>query len=181
MTKKKLLEKVSSKDETEIKETVELETKQETELEKKNKEVNELIERLQRLQAEFDNYKKYINKEKEEFVKYSNHQIILKLLDIVDSFELALRNKDKNEDFAKGVELIYSQLYSLLEKEGIKKIKAIGQRLDPNLHEVMLIENGNEDGLILEELQSGYLLNDKVLRYAKVKVSKNNLGGNEDE
>ena len=137
------------------------------------KETNELIDRLQRLQAEFDNYKKYIEKERQEFIKYSNHELLLKVLDIIDSFELALRNKDKNEDFIKGVELIYAQLYSLLEKEGIKKINAIGQKLDPSLHEVMLTENGDEDNIISEELQGGYMINDKVLRYAKVKVRKN--------
>ena len=68
-----------------------------------------------------DNYKKYVEKEKKEFVKYSNHELILKLLDVIDSFELALKNKGNNEEFIKGIELIYVQLYSLLEKEGLKK------------------------------------------------------------
>jgi len=160
-------------------------TKNNTETEKtvetigKNNEIEELTERLQRLQAEFDNYKKYVEKEKQEFVKYSNYKLIIKLLDTIDSFELALKNKDSGDDFVKGVELIYSQLYSLLEKEGIRKIKALGEKFNPNVHEVLLTEKGNEDDLILEELQTGYMINDKVLRYSKVKVSKNVGGENE--
>jgi molecular chaperone GrpE len=140
---------------------------------KKDTETKELIEKLQRLQAEFDNYKKYSDKEKQEFVRYANHELLLKLLNIADSFELALKNKEENKDFIKGIELIYAQLYSLLEKEGLTKIKTKGEKLNPEFHEVMLTENSNEDNIILEEIQSGYMINDKVLRYAKVKVSKN--------
>ncbi|MDP6642103.1 MAG: nucleotide exchange factor GrpE [Candidatus Nanoarchaeia archaeon] len=139
---------------------------------KKDTETKELIEKMQRLQAEFDNYKKYLDKEKQEFVRYANHELLLKLLNIADSFELALKSKEENKDFIKGIELIYAQLFSLLEKEGLIKIKTKGEKLNPELHEVMLTENGNEDNIILEEIQSGYMINDKVLRCAKVKVSK---------
>jgi molecular chaperone GrpE len=137
----------------------------------------ESVENLQRLQAEFDNYKKYAEKERLEFKKYANHELILRLLDVIDSFELALKNKDENEDFKKGVELIYAQLYSLLEKEGVEKIDSIGINLDPEKHDVMLTQEGKEDNKIIEELQKGYMLKDKVLRYSKVKVVKN--GGKE--
>ncbi len=79
-------------------------------------ELADYKEHLQRLQAEFDNYRKRIEKEKGEYCKFSNYELILKLLAILDSFELALKNTNKTEDFTKGIEMIYSQLYSLLEK-----------------------------------------------------------------
>ena len=136
-------------------------------------ELADYKEHLQRLQAEFDNYRKRIEKEREEYCKFANHELMLKLLSILDSFELALKSTDKKEDFIQGIEMIYSQFYSVLEKEGLKKIDALNKKFDPNYHEVLLIENSeNEDGVILEELQRGYLLNDKVIRHTKVKINK---------
>lgn len=136
-------------------------------------ELADYKEHLQRLQAEFDNYRKRIEKERAEYGKFANHELMFKLLAILDSFELALKNTNKEDEFAKGIELIYSQFYSLLEKEGLKKIEALNKKFDPNYHEVLLIENsGKEEDIILEELQKGYMLNNKVLRYSKVKISK---------
>jgi len=145
--------------------------KKETKVDPKDQKIAELTDTLQRLQAEFENYKKYVEKSKTDFVKYAQSDIIEKLLPILDSFELALKNTSK-EEFIKGIELIYSQLYSLLEKQGLKKIQAKG-KLDPHLHEVLLKEEcDKEEDTILEELQKGYMLGDKVLRHSKVKVSK---------
>lgn len=141
-------------------------------VDKKDKKIAELTETLQRLQAEFENYKKYIEKEKAEFAKYAKAELIEKLLPLLDSFEMALKNTADKEKFIKGVELIYSQLYSLLEKEGLRKIKTQG-KFDPHFHEVLLKEKSDkEEDIILEELQKGYMLGDKVLRHSKVKVSK---------
>jgi len=126
----------------------------------------EYLEQLQRLQAEFDNYRKRIDKEKQEIYDNTNEKLIIRLLDILDSFELALKH---NSD--KGVEMIYSQLYSLLESKGLKIIKAEGN-FNPEIHEALIQEKGDEDGMILEELQKGYFLNDKVIRASKVKISK---------
>lgn len=138
----------------------------------KQEKIKELTETLQRLQAEFENYKKRIDKEKSEFVKFSKQELILKLLPTLDSFELAIKNKDK-KDFLKGVELIFSQLYSALESEGLKPIKALGEKFNPYKHEVLMQEvSDKEEDIVLEELQKGYMLNDKVLRHTKVKVSK---------
>lgn len=135
--------------------------------------IGELTDTLQRLQAEFENYRKYVEKTKIDFQKYASAELIKELLPILDSFELALRNTADKEKFIKGVELIYSQLYSLLEGEGLKQIQSEGKKFDPHLHEVLLKEKSDkEEDIILEELQKGYMLNDKVLRYAKVKVSK---------
>jgi len=138
----------------------------------KEQKIEELTETLQRLQAEFENYKKYIEKSKAEFLKYAHADIIEKLLPVLDSFELALKNTSDKEKLIKGIELIYTQLYSLLEREGLKKIEANG-KFDPHLHEVLLKEESDkEEDLILEELQKGYMLGEKVLRHSKVKVSK---------
>jgi molecular chaperone GrpE len=155
----------------------------------KDKKITELTDTLQRLQAEFENYKKYIEKQSADFKKYAKADLIINILPILDSFELALKNtsdslksKSSNsheswirekEKFVKGVELIYSQLFSALEKEGLKPIKAEGQKLDPIKHEVLLKEKSDkEEDTILEELQKGYLLDEKVIRHSKVKVSK---------
>ena len=134
--------------------------------------IAELTEMLQRLQAEFQNYKKRIDAEKCDFIKCSNAELILKLLPIVDSFEMALKNTDKHTDFVKGIELIYSQFYDALEKEGIKRIEGVNKKFDHNLHEVMMVVDGAEDDKIVEELQPGYTLNGRVIRPAKVKISK---------
>ncbi len=146
--------------------------KEEKEVDKREQKIEELTDTLQRLQAEFENYKKYVEKSKAEFLKYAHADIIEKLLPVLDSFELALKNTNDKEKLIKGIELIYTQLYSLLEKEGLKKIEANG-KFDPHLHEVLLKEESDkEEDTILEELQRGYMLGDKVLRYSKVEVSK---------
>jgi len=132
---------------------------------KKVKEKN-YLEDLQRLQAEFDNYRKRVDKEKQELYKFADEKLIISLLDILDDFELALKH---NQD--KGVEMIYSKLYSLLEKKGLKLIKAKG-KFNPEIHEALIQEQGSEGGIILEELQKGYTLNEKVIRPSKVKISK---------
>ena len=141
-----------------------------------NKKIKELTETLQRLQAEFENYKKGVEKEKEEFLRYAKADLIVKLLPILDSFELAIKNTTDNDKFIKGVELIFAQLYALLQSEGLMPIKAIGEKFDPYKHEVLMKqESDKEEDIILEEMQKGYMLNDKVLRHSKVKVSKKSL------
>ena len=144
------------------------------------KKIEELTDTLQRLQAEFENYRKYVEKSKAEFLRYSKADLIANLLPLLDSFELALKSKCDKEDFIKGIELIYSQFYSLLEKAGLKEINTEG-KLDPHHHEVLMkVESDKEEDTILEELQKGYMLGGKVLRYAKVKVSKKKNDNNKD-
>ena len=127
---------------------------------------------LQRLQAEFENYKKRTDKENQAFRKFANAEMIKSLLPLLDSFEMALKNTQDKEKFVKGVELIYAQFYSLLEDLGVKQIDALGKQFDPYLHEVLLQEKSDKEDIILEELQKGYTLNDSVLRHTKVKVGK---------
>jgi len=153
--------------------------------------IAELTDTLQRTQAEFENYKKRVDKEKQEFVKYAKAELIQKLLPTIDTFEIALKSskiedfrdtgnsknfqvstKD-NEKFVKGMDMVYAQLMSLLHSEGLKSIESLGKKFDPYLHEVMLKEKSDKDeGTVLEELQKGYMLNDKVLRHSKIKVGE---------
>ena len=138
----------------------------------KQKQIVELTDTLQRLQAEFENYKKRVDKEKAHFMEYSKAEIIAKLLPILDSFELALQNTKESDKFVKGMEMIKTQIISSLQQEGLRKIEVNG-KFDPFKHEVLLKEKSNEDeDTILQELQPGYMLKDKVLRHAKVKVAE---------
>ena len=135
--------------------------------------VAELTDTLQRLQAEFENYKKRIDKDKEEFVKYSKADVINRLLPVLDTFEIALKNTKDQEKFVKGMEMVYTQIFSTFENEGLRPIDTKGKKFDPFYHEVMLKQTSDKDeGMILEELQKGYMLNDKVLRHSKVKISE---------
>lgn len=141
-------------------------------VEEKNQKIEELTDSLKRLAAEFENYKKWNTKEKTEFVKYAHADIIAKMLTVLDSFEIALKNTNDKDKFIEGVKIIYAQFYSTLEAEGLKPIKAVGERFDPYKHEVLMKQESDKpDDTVLEEFQKGYMLNDKVLRHSKVKVS----------
>ena len=141
-------------------------------LEDKNQKIEELTDTLKRLQAEFENYKKRADREKTEFTKYANAAIISEILPVIDSFELALKHSDEKEKFVDGTKMIYAQIYSVLESEGLKQIETEGEKFDPYRHEVLMKEESDKpEGTILEEFQKGYMLNDKVLRFSKVKVS----------
>ncbi|MBU0471542.1 MAG: nucleotide exchange factor GrpE [Nanoarchaeota archaeon] len=141
-------------------------------------EAKELKESLQRLQAEFENYKKRIEKEAAEFKNYAETDIIKSLLPTLDNFELALKNNTNAKGFAKGIELIYAQLYQMLEDKGLKIIQCEGCKFDPYKHEALLTEESDkEENIVLEELQKGYMYNDKVIRHTKVKVSKKKTNG----
>ena len=133
---------------------------------------DELTDTLKRLQAEFENFKKRIEKEKIEFVKYAHAGIIADMLPVLDSFELALKNTADREKLIEGIKMIYAQFYSMLESEGLRPIKAVGEKFDPYKHEVLMKEESDKpEETILEEFQKGYMLNDKVLRHSKVKIS----------
>ena len=141
-------------------------------LEEKTKKIEELTDTLKRLQAEFENFKKRIDKEKIEFVKYAHADVIASMLPVLDSFEIALKNTNDKEKFIEGIKIIYAQIYSVLEAEGLKPIKATGEKFDPYKHEVLMKEESDKpDDTVLEEFQKGYMLNDRVLRHSKVKVS----------
>ena len=141
--------------------------------EEKTQKIDELTDTLKRLQAEFENFKKRIESEKKEFVKYAKSDIIKNILPVIDSFELALKNTNNSEKLVEGIKMIYAHLYSILESEGLRPIKAFGEKFDPYKHEVLMKESSDKpEDTILEEIQKGYTLNDKVLRFSKVKVSE---------
>ncbi|MBW3012951.1 nucleotide exchange factor GrpE [Candidatus Woesearchaeota archaeon] len=136
--------------------------------------IKDLTETAKRVQADFENYKKRVEKEKQDFAELANADLLKRLLNIIDNFELALKSEQNHEDFVKGVELIYAQLKELLTAEGVKEIDTKGKQFDPYVHEAMITGNDNtkKDGEILEEFQRGYLLKNNVLRHSKVKVNK---------
>ena len=139
----------------------------------KEDKIAELTNDLKRVQAEFENYKKRVEKETAQFCEFAKAEIVKKLLSVLDSFEIALKSTNNHEEFVKGVELIYSQLYTLMKEEGLEHIETKCKKFDPYLHEVMLSEKSDKDeGTIIEELQKGYTLKGRVLRHSKVKVAK---------
>lgn len=138
----------------------------------------EYRDNLLRQQADFDNLRKRFEKDKQDFIKFANEGIILELLNILDDLERTVETAQaKQEDlpvFLKGVEMILAHLYDLLKEHGIKPIEAQGKIFDPHFHEALMqAEDKNlPDHTVIEELQKGYLLNDRVIRTSKVKVSK---------
>ena len=144
-----------------------------SELQKKEEKIQELTETAKHIQADFENYRKMSEKRNSEFVSCASKEIIRKILPVLDSLELAAKNGIDKEKLAKGVELVYAQLYSALEEEGLEKINALDQKFDPYRHEALLVEKAKdekEDGKIIEELQQGYTLNGSVVRTSKVKI-----------
>jgi molecular chaperone GrpE len=147
-------------------------------LKEEAEKVKELSDKVLRLQADFENTRKRIEREKQEFVKFANEGIILELLNILDDLErsvsLAETHKEDLTAFLKGVEMILAHLYEMLKEYGLKPIEAEGKIFDPHYHEALLQVENKElpEHTVVEELQKGYLLNERVIRTAKVKVSK---------
>ncbi len=158
----------------------------ENEMETLKKQLEEEKDKCLRLNAEFENLRKRTQKEKEEFVKYANEKLIIELIDIMESLERGLENAkgaDNKDKLIQGMELIYKQLKSVLEKNGLVPIKALGEKFDPYKHEAMMQTHSQDDeeDMILEEFSRGYMLSNKVIRYSKVRVSKNKEADNENE
>src|SRR5690625_1869337 len=168
-------EKVETKDEERAE--VEIDVKQlENKIIDLTSEKEQLTERLMRLQAEYENYKRRTQKERMNERKYEAENLAKELLPVLDNFERALLTEvsEENKSFLEGMEMIYNQLTDALKTQGIEPIKTKDQMFDPNYHHaVMQTEDEQiESNMIVEELQKGYLLKDKVLRAAMVKVNK---------
>jgi molecular chaperone GrpE len=147
----------------------------ESELQKLQAERTSLMDRMARLQAEFDNYRKRAAKENADFRDYAVADAARSLLPVVDNFSLALKNTSaKPEDFRTGVELIHKQLQDVLQKLNVQRVLAQGQPFDPRVHEAIEMVETDEapDNHVLEELQSGYRIKDRLLRPAMVRVAK---------
>lgn len=148
------------------------------ELEKANEQIEEQKDKYLRLSAEFDNYRKRTMKEKAELILNGGEKSISSILPIVDDFERALKNMETATDVAavkEGVELIYNKFMSVLGQNGVKVIETKEQPLDTDYHEaIAVIPAPNEalKGKILDCVQTGYILNDKVVRHAKVVVGE---------
>lgn len=138
----------------------------------------EYWQRLLRLQADFDNMRKRIEKEKSEFVKFANEGVLLDLLNVLDDLERAVELAEKGKEdfgaFLKGVEMILAHLYEVLKENGVTAVDAAGKPFDPHLYEALMQQEKDDlaENTVIEELQKGYLINGRVLRTAKVKVSK---------
>ncbi len=147
----------------------------EAELKKVRAERDNLLDRLARLQAEFDNSRKRAAKENADYRDYALSDAARNLLPVVDSFELALKNAEtKPEDLRKGMELIRKQLHDALQKMNVQRVPAEGQPFDPRVHEAIEMVESNEvpDHHVLQELQSGYKIKERLLRPAMVRVAK---------
>jgi len=136
--------------------------------------VENLLSKLRWSQAELENLQKRLEREKGEASEAAEAKLILRLLEVLDNFERALKVGRGTGPFAEGVEMIYRHLLKVLEEEGLEPVPAVGRRFDPFLHEaVELVEEpGAEGGKVVEEVQRGYRFRSKVLRAAKVKVVK---------
>lgn len=140
-----------------------------------SKEEEEISVRYMRLAADFQNYKRRVEKEKTDIYAYANEKIVVEMLSVIDNFERALEHiSDGGESFAEGMEKIFKQCKGVLEKSGVEEIKSIGENFDPNFHHAVLTEKSDkyESEKVTEVLQKGYTLNQKVIRPAMVKVAE---------
>jgi len=146
-------------------------------IEKKATERDEYHDKYMRVLAEYGNVRKRMEKDKMEIIKFSHGQILLQLLPIIDDFDRAhdaAKQHKHGEVFSKGVEMILNQLHKLLKDNGVEKIKTVGEKFDPHVHEGLLSVDTNDhpEDTVIEEISPGYTLNGKLLRAAKVKISK---------
>ena len=156
----------------------------EAELQERVAEVEALNDRLLRLHAEFENYKKRMARERSEFVKFANEALILEFLPVLDSLERALataRSAAEAQTVAEGLEIILRLFQTTLEKVGVKVIEALEREFDPNLHQAAAqVESPDgRDNIVMEEVRKGYLLEGRLLRPSMVKVSKTRVSSSE--
>ncbi|MGC8662928.1 MAG: nucleotide exchange factor GrpE [Thermoplasmata archaeon] len=163
----------------ELSEMLESEKKKCEDLEKKLNEEEEKSksywDRILRMQADFENYQKNMEKEKQNIIRMASEQIIKDLIEDLENLEMALENtKKENENVYNSLKIIYEHFLKTLEKNGLERIESVGKKFDPYLHEAIMIEEtlNNDDGLVVEEFRKGYKLNGKVIKPSKVKVLK---------
>ncbi|WP_277351650.1 nucleotide exchange factor GrpE [Paenibacillus aquistagni] len=146
------------------------------ELQQAKKESEENYQRLLRAQADFDNFRRRTQKEKEDLAKYASQKLIEEIVPVLDNFERAMATKPGTPEvksFAKGMDMIFRQLQQVLEQEGLQAMNTVGEAFNPEFHQaIMQVESDeHEEGIVVEEVQRGYMLKDRVLRPAMVKVS----------
>ena len=143
------------------------------ELQKLKEERDSLYDRLLRKQADFENYKKRVERERTEFVQFASAELMKELLNALDSFDMAIRNASTDARTLQGFQLIYKQLLDTMNRFGLKAIEAKGQKFDPNFHQAVSTTPTSEveENTILDEMRKGYLLNGRLLRPAMVNVA----------
>lgn len=147
-------------------------------LEESGRLASEYLDHLQRLQAEFDNYKKRVDREKTELIEYASAELVSELIDIMENLERGVasaKGSDDIDSIVKGMEMVSTQLKDILCSRGLKPIEAVGKKFDPHYHEAMMMTPTDEYpyNTVIEEFQQGYMIKDKVIRYSKVRVSVN--------
>lgn len=138
-------------------------------------ESDRYIDQLQRLQAEFENYRKRVQRREEQLNDHIRAEVCKQLLPVLDDIERALAHaRDETENIRSGLEMVHNNFLSILTRMGLKTIEAAGQPFDPEIHEAVMVDvDPREQGeIVTEELQRGYLFKDRLLRPAKVKVTK---------
>ena len=141
--------------------------------EEKDESYDSLMNSYMRLQADFENYRNRTEREKSNIINLANEGLILDLLPIIDDLDRVILHGDEEDEFIQGVSMVRDSFLKILESEGLEMVNADGEIFDPNLHHAVLTEDSNEpENTVIETLQIGYKLNDKVIRPAMVKVSK---------
>jgi molecular chaperone GrpE len=149
------------------------------ELEQKTKEAEEANDKYRRIYADFENYRKRMQRDQAEFRRYANEQMAMELLTVIDHLGLALKHANEGgssgDALQQGVEMVYKQFRDVLEKFGITPFKAEGETFDPAMHEAMMQVETSEvpENKVVQVFQDGYRYHEKILRHAKVGVSKN--------
>ena len=147
-------------------------SKKEDELAKAKAEAESYLDMARRVQAEFENYRKRSEKENAEYRKFATSGLVSELLNIADDLEKALETvPDAEGNFATGIKAIRGNLMKILENQGVTEVP-VDKGFDPNMHEALMVMEGDEDGKVAQVYQKGYLMNGRVLRTAKVVVTK---------
>lgn len=157
-----------------------------SEMEESGRLASEYLDHLQRLQAEFDNYKKRVDREKAELIEYASAELVSELIDIMENLERGVasaKGSDDIDSIVKGMEMVSTQLKDILGSRGLKPIEAVGKKFDPHYHEAMMMTPTDEYpyNTVIEEFQQGYMIKDKVIRYSKVRVSVNENNSNNSD
>ncbi len=151
------------------------------ELDEKTKVADERLDQIRYLQADFENYRKSLDREKAGLESNANMGIVKDLLPLLDDLEAAV-GKSGNSEAREGYGLMLKKLLDILSKAGLSTIESVGRKFDPYYHEVMMsTESDKPEGTILEELQKGYMFNSNVIRHSKVRISKNKKTGVEED
>src|SRR4030043_1546521 len=176
---------ISHKEETEMEGSEVIEEAPVDEKDRLTAELQEMNDKYLRLYAEFENYKKRVNKDKEELVKYGNESLLYEIVPVIDNLDMALKHASDNVSagVVQGVEITLKELQKTLEKFGLSPIEAYGKPFDPLVHHAMTrVERDDVDeNTVVEEFRKGYMLRDKVLRPSLVAVSKKLVGRQEKE